>query len=166
VRRPSAAAIERELAPLVAAPAVFTDVHGQYGPTAAFAGRHGAPYHDSRLDHRPRATLLAGVHAVKDFLQRLRLWLRRFRGVATRYLMNYLRWHVYWDRSVTLSLNFTLLHWHDRVELTRLPVRTCTESDRQPITNSSREQSPSPPRPHIGRRRQQTPPISGTPPDP
>ena len=114
--RPFAAWIDGDLAGRIAGPATLTDLHGRFGPAAVFARSHKLAYHDSRNVTRGQTSMLAGVETVKTFLRRLRGWLRRFRGVATRYLSNYLRWHDYWERPLSLSLSVSLLQWHDPVE--------------------------------------------------
>jgi hypothetical protein len=42
---------------------------------------------------------------------RLKQWLARFRGVATRYLANYLIWHTCVDRAYRHGVGAVMLRW-------------------------------------------------------
>ncbi|NLG83150.1 MAG: IS1595 family transposase [Firmicutes bacterium] len=46
------------------------------------------------------------VQGVNSYHSRLKTWIRRFNGVATKYLLNYLVWHEYLDES--RRLHYTL----------------------------------------------------------
>lgn len=54
---------------------------------------------------------MAGVALVRDYGRRLRQWVRRFRGVATRYLPNYLIWHRMADEPFRHALADVVLRW-------------------------------------------------------
>lgn len=60
--------------------------YGWYGAPAVAADRLEIP-------HRNAGVTASEVVAVKFYAVRLHRWMRRFRGVATRYLANYLAWH-------------------------------------------------------------------------
>lgn len=62
------------------------------GPCARFAASIGATFHPAP---REPASPTARVHLATAgaYRQRLRRWIARFRGVATRYLPHYLLWH-------------------------------------------------------------------------
>lgn len=81
-------ALESQLAPSVA----FTAKPGRFSACAVFARRVAASYEPARLGGRRRSPL-AHVHGVSRYVRDLRSWMLRFRGVATRYLPNYLAWH-------------------------------------------------------------------------
>ena len=68
-------------------PATMVSAYGPFSSYAVLAKEAGASFHWAF----PRAeNQLAGVMA---FLKRIRAFLLPFRGVATKYLDNYLRWH-------------------------------------------------------------------------
>lgn len=65
---------------------------GWYGAPAVAADRLEIP-------HRHAGLTDPDVVAVKFYAVRLHWWMRRFRGVATRYLANYLAWHRFVEGS-------------------------------------------------------------------
>jgi transposase-like protein len=75
------------------------------GPDAELVSRFG--YHAApavaadrlRLTHRTVLPVANELLSLKGYLGRLRRWMRRFRGVATRYLANYLAWHRFVDAA-------------------------------------------------------------------
>jgi len=66
---------------------------GHYGATARAADLV------LQVPYRRAAGSAPEVVAVKWYIVRLHRWMRRFRGVATRYLANYLAWHRFWEGS-------------------------------------------------------------------
>lgn len=66
--------------------------YGWYGAPARAADRLEVPHRDAGLT-------APEVVAVKSYAVRLRRWMRRFRGVATRYLASYLAWHRFVEGS-------------------------------------------------------------------
>jgi transposase-like protein len=94
LQRPMADDLERVLGPALAPGTTLVTRQGPYGPIHAFARRAGLRYR--RLDQGPVALRHRGDAPLPDlgaYMRRLRRWLRRFCGVATRYLPNYLAWH-------------------------------------------------------------------------
>lgn len=84
--RPRVPELEHSLAPRLAPDARISTGEGPYSEVARFARLQGRPCRRLRgaaLCHHPAA--LYGAE--------MRRWLRRFQGVATRYLPNYLAWH-------------------------------------------------------------------------
>ena len=63
----------------------------------AFSRKHGIPHQavNLRAGQRVRHHAAGAIHVqhINAYHQRLRQWLARFRGVASRYLPNYLGWH-------------------------------------------------------------------------
>ncbi len=63
----------------------------------AFSNKHGIAHQavNLRAGRRVRRSAAGAIHVqnVNAFHQRLRQWLARFHGVASRYLPNYLGWH-------------------------------------------------------------------------
>jgi hypothetical protein len=72
---------------------LVTDGHAAY---RAFARQHGIAHEavDLRAAIRVRRGAAGAIHVqnVNAYHSRFRQWLRRFRGVASRYLPNYLGW--------------------------------------------------------------------------
>ena len=66
---------------------------------AAVARHLGVEHHAVNLSAGMRGNGAWHVQNVNAFVSRLRGWLRRFKGVATRYLENYLGWFRALDRS-------------------------------------------------------------------
>jgi transposase-like protein len=93
MQRPMADDLERVLGPALAPGTTLVTRQGPYGPIHAFARRAGLRYR--RLDQGPVALRYRGAPLpdLGAYMRRLRRWLRRFCGVATRYLPNYLAWH-------------------------------------------------------------------------
>jgi hypothetical protein len=89
LQRPMADDLERVLGPVLAPDAILITREGPYGPIRAFARRAGLRY--QRLGWQRRGTPVPPD--LGAYIRRLRRWLRRFCGVATRYLPNYLAWH-------------------------------------------------------------------------
>lgn len=83
--------VQAVLAPLVARDAVLcTDSAGVY---AAFARRYGITHRTINVRHGRRVVEGAfHIQNVNAYDSRLKEWMRRFHGVATKYLPNYLGW--------------------------------------------------------------------------
>lgn len=105
------AEIDRVLTPRLRPKPVITSADGHFGPVCRFAARIGARYHDSRRSGHDLPPLLAHVRTAREYRTRLNRWMRRFRGVATRYLPNYLAWHCAFDRAFRHDLSRTLVMW-------------------------------------------------------
>ncbi len=73
----------------------------------AFSNKHGIAHQavNLRAGQRVRRSAAGAIHVqnVNAFHQRLRQWLARFHGVASRYLPNYLGWHRALDRGRVTS---------------------------------------------------------------
>lgn len=83
-----------------------------WGPCRLFARGAGVPYANARP---PRDRLGAGVavhvRTAWAYGRRLKRWLVRFRGVATRYLPNYLIWHRRVDHAIRHGLAIRAMRW-------------------------------------------------------
>jgi hypothetical protein len=85
-RRPRESDYARMLAQRLRKGAILVSDRGHAGGPAAFARRYGFQHREGPYRHDMRIAAL-------DYGARFRAWLKRFRGVATRYLGNYLAWH-------------------------------------------------------------------------
>lgn len=88
-------AIWEEMIDTMAPDAVaFIGRAGRYSAAGRVAAAHGIPYLRVAGPHRrnPSARLLH-VHAASAMIADFRRWLRRFRGVKSRYLDNYVFWY-------------------------------------------------------------------------
>jgi transposase-like protein len=85
-RRPTDRDYVRLLAGRLAPGVRLTSSHGDEGAPALSARR-------IRVMHDPASRRGRECAAASAYVFRLRTWIRRFRGVATRYLPNYLVWH-------------------------------------------------------------------------
>lgn len=59
---------------------------------------------------------LGELEYVNGYRRRLLLWMRRFRGVASKYLARYLAWHRWCDRAGRLGLAEAAVRWPARRE--------------------------------------------------
>lgn len=94
--RPAATDLDVALGPRLAATAEFVSTFGPYGAAGMLAVRLERSYRRAE----PGAP---EVMAVRRYILALRRWLKPFRGVATRYLANYLAWHRFLDASGKLG---------------------------------------------------------------
>jgi len=94
---------------------IIVGVEGFDGRPSLFACRIGAEFHNARPTGVPRA--LAHVSTVTGYIWRFRHWMARFRGVATKYLPNYLVWHRRVDEAHRHALTATALRWPIDVQL-------------------------------------------------
>jgi len=109
LRRCTASDVRRTLAPYLRADAVLVARDGPLGAVGGFARGAGLtfrrmPLIDRAFAHAPPATTTWRVEReqrpqgdvvgnVTGCVRQLKAWLRPFRGVASRYLPNYLAWH-------------------------------------------------------------------------
>lgn len=84
--RPGAADLDRALGARLPAAAELVSRFGPYGAAGTFALR-------SRRRYRCVDFASHELQAVLRYILALHRWIRRFQGVATRYLGNYLAWH-------------------------------------------------------------------------
>ena len=104
--RPTANDLERALAPRLEKTAEIRDVVGPYGAGGLLVVRTSlknqegnSARHTRTLQYRRIARSSPEFSAMRRYMMALRSWLRRFHGVASRYLANYLAWH----RLLTLA---------------------------------------------------------------
>jgi transposase-like protein len=103
----STRSIATVLEPIVAKSAVLvSDGAGAY---RAFADKAGIPHVQLNLSQGQHAWGIYHVQNVNNYCSRLKSWMRRFNGVATKYLDSYLGWHRTNDREgETLSASYWL----------------------------------------------------------
>lgn len=93
----STQSIATVLEPVVAKSAVLvSDGAGAY---RAFADKAGIPHVQLNLSQGEHAWGIYHVQNVNNYCSRLKGWMRRFNGVATKYLDSYLGWHRTNDRE-------------------------------------------------------------------
>lgn len=68
-------------------------VQPQSGPCTNGAFQYRRFCRDTGIEHCP----------VGGKKRRLKTWMARFKGVATKYLPNYLAWHLYVDQALKMS---------------------------------------------------------------
>ena len=85
-RRPEPEDLRRILLSHLGEDAELVSTTGHYGAAARMADR-------ARVRHRRAGLHSEEILAARQYVLDLRRWIRRFRGVATRYLANYLAWH-------------------------------------------------------------------------
>lgn len=88
--RPSTGQLLRLYGNLLQSDAVLLSAHRRYAPIAVFARALGVPHVRVAVHERDPLFHLANA---TSHAHRLRAWLEPFRGVATRYLSNYLCWY-------------------------------------------------------------------------
>src|SRR5690606_40538891 len=103
--------IERVLHGRVEGPVQIVAADGPLSPAATAARRAGWRFHDARARAGVRARSLKHVRTANAYAVRLLDWLERFRGVATRYLPNYLAWHGVLDRQRRRRVQAEVLRW-------------------------------------------------------
>jgi transposase-like protein len=134
-------ALEGRLGP---APMIACE-QGRYGPAARYCRRRGGSFHDARAlasaahtRSSPRGTAcrrLTHVRTARACVERLGNWLIRFRGVASRYLPNYLVWHREVDRAWRMGIASVALRWP--LEGKQIGL----DAGEGGLTNTSREKS-------------------------
>ena len=116
----TAAQLERHLLPRLDRQVLLvSDAHAAY---RSFARKHGIAHEavNLRAGVRVRRGLSGAIHVqnVNAYHQRFRQWLSRFRGVASRYLPNYLGWRRALDggrvTTVEQLLRIAIRHIHSQ----------------------------------------------------
>ena len=93
----SAQSVAAVLGPVVAKSAVLvSDGAGAY---RAFAGKAGIPHVALNLSAGEHTWGIYHIQNVNNYCSRLKSWMRRFNGVATKHLDSYLGWHRNDDRD-------------------------------------------------------------------
>ncbi len=93
----SAASVTAVLGPVVAKSAVLvSDGAGAY---RIFASRAGIPHVALNLSAGEHTWGIYHIQNVNNYCSRLKTWMRKFNGVATKYLDSYLGWHRTDDRE-------------------------------------------------------------------
>jgi transposase-like protein len=83
--------LEQSIRPNVSGNPVLVAPEGRFGPVSVLARRMGGSFRDARgRRNRHGFDRIAGA---RQYSAQLAAWMERFRGVATRYLGNYLAWH-------------------------------------------------------------------------
>ena len=93
----STKSIAAVLGPLIAKTAVLVSDGAQ--TYAAFARQAGLPHVGLNLSAGERTCGIYHIQNVNNYGSRLKTWMRRFNGVATKYLDSYLGWHRTNDRE-------------------------------------------------------------------
>ena len=103
----SAASIGAVLEPILDRSSILSDAAAAYG---AFANKINVVHVALNLSAGERTWGTYHIQNVNNYCSRLKKWMRRFNGVATKYLASYLGWHRQIDRwGSTLSARCTLL---------------------------------------------------------
>ncbi len=89
-------------------PSILAAPQGCLGPVASFAAKNGCIFVDTR---NAGGHPLAHTRRVREYRARLALWMRRFHGVATRYLPNYLIWHRQFDHPIRYGPERLAVRW-------------------------------------------------------
>ena len=105
--------LRQTLAGNVAKRSIVCAASGPFSPAATFARHLGGAYYNTHPRARTPGAIQLLVHTrnAAAFCERLKAWIARFRGVATRYLDNYLAWHVVLDRTHRQSIGAETLRW-------------------------------------------------------
>jgi transposase-like protein len=109
---PDARAIVRVLGNRTMEQPVVLQKTGRFGAAARYLRDRGGTFLDARRTpgYGPRRTL-RHVDTASGYLSRYARWMGRFRGVATRYLANYLIWHRIVDRALRQGMGESALRW-------------------------------------------------------
>jgi transposase-like protein len=110
-RRPGPEGYDRLLSGRVEAAPVVVVAGGRFSAAARVARTMGGTIRDAGPTTRRKRRSLILVGTARGCIARLRDWLRRFRGVATRYLPNYLIWHRIVDRATRRAIGEEALRW-------------------------------------------------------
>jgi transposase-like protein len=97
VRPPLPSQLDAMLAPPAAGLTEMIAAAGPFSPYALFCRKHGIVYRTA-TPWRPAPQAVDTSNA-RAAARRLLIWIARFRGVASRYLDNYLRWHALVDHA-------------------------------------------------------------------
>lgn len=109
-RRLSASELTRLLGDRIQGRATVVAKEGVLGDCARFARSRGLEYRDGRSGSSGSGGL-AHVRNAWACGRRLKRWMMRFRGVATRYLQNYLIWHRQVDAAERRGIGVDALRW-------------------------------------------------------
>jgi len=111
-RTPDARAIAGLLGDRTPRRPVVLEEAGRFGAAARFARERGGIFHDARrTPGRGTRRALRHIDTATGYLSRYACWMERFRGVATRYIANYLIWHRIVDRCLRQGMEETALRW-------------------------------------------------------
>jgi transposase-like protein len=102
-------ALQATMGCCVAADSVVVVAEGWFGLKSSFARRMERTFRVVRL--LPKAALSEAIPPSRAYRGDLRRWMKQFRGVATRYLTNYLEWHRGLTYSERHGLAETALRW-------------------------------------------------------
>lgn len=91
--------------------AMLLAAEGPFGGVATYAARRRLRCVDTRPRAWRRSPPLAHTWTTYNYRLRLIAWIERFRGVATKYLPNYLMWHRLLDRPQRLAFQNTAIRW-------------------------------------------------------
>ena len=108
--RPTTTDLEIALGARIQGSPTLLAAHGRYGPASVFVHRRRGCFIDVRTPRHPAGSLVH-IRTVRDYVFRLLDWMDRFRGVATKYLPNYLAWHCRLDRVWRDAVPRALLRW-------------------------------------------------------
>ena len=98
--RLAAPALRQWLLPVLGRRSTLVGRPGRFSAYGVACARTSARYRAAwarAIRREPGGFLLRSTAAARAKALRFRRWLRRFRGVATRYLEHYLRWHLALD---------------------------------------------------------------------
>ncbi len=106
--------LERGLRDRLTGPRTLLTHERPHGPVGRFVAKSGG----ERLNVRPMGDgrKLEHLRTVWDYRRRFRAWLRPFRGVATKYLANYLAWHRIVDNEIRNRPAAVLMRWPIELE--------------------------------------------------
>lgn len=90
---------------------LVTMKRGKFSAGGILAVRLRGRFYHTRYRSTRNPLTLIHVRTVRSYSLRLRVWLTRFRGVATRYLANYLVWHREFDRMHRNCMQVSVLRW-------------------------------------------------------
>lgn len=103
--------VDESLGPKLSPGSVLTARDGRFGPIAVVARRRGLAFHEALRPGPRRKVRQAHAETVLDYRDRFLDWIGRFRGVATRYLPNYLIWHRAVDVAYRRGIARAVLRW-------------------------------------------------------
>jgi hypothetical protein len=106
-QRVNVAAVRATVGERLVGPPALIAAQGEWGPYARFSRERLGSFARARN----RQSGLEHVRNAQSYGRRFKTWLRRFRGVSTRYLGNYLAWHRALDRPERLALKNVVLRW-------------------------------------------------------
>lgn len=113
-RRPTLAEMERGVGDWIVGRPTICAEQGRFGIARRLAqGRQGAYRDARRRAARPShgSGTLVHIRTARAARHRLHAWMARFRGVATKYLANYLVWHCHVDRPLRQGMAAEVLRW-------------------------------------------------------